>query len=222
MLPVRSAGGWVRRALLGVLLAVAASMVVAAPPAGAVTTNALLVPRFGMFGNWRQPDCLLAASAEFVQIDRALRHESSNVRVLSAQVARDWRALGAPPGGLHSEEVFYWLWHGHHALGGLQLTGAAPIVRTRRNIKSAIEDFGGVIAVMELPPSILRHDRDPAIPWRGGTGGPPIRHAAVIAGWTGGGVTIVSWGEVFHASWAWLLGHMPKAWAVSFSPTGGR
>lgn len=202
-------------------LAVCSAIVVRPGPAGAPgfvspTSAALVGGRFGLFHNGHTPDCTLAAAADLAEIDLERVGRKPDIPLLTREVAAGWRELGAPDHGLTTVAALDW-W-AKHRLDGTRLTGASRIVLTRRNIESAIDWTGGAVyAWIQLPHSIHRQDRDPALPWtlRRSTHTAPLgEHEVVLAGWSPSGVTVVTWGHRYHASWPFILRDLVRGWII--------
>lgn len=89
---------------------------------------------------------------------------------------------------------------------------------SRTHLMSAINLFGGVYLGCQLP--LASRDRElwVAAPfssyngsWRAGTWG---GHAVASPGYTASGIFIVTWGQLIHASWQWIIDYVDEAYAI--------
>lgn len=95
---------------------------------------------------------------------------------------------------------------------------AAIDCATRENLQAAIYLFGGGHIGVNLPQSAMDDMNDPNPRWVDVTdenivGG----HCVLVVGYDGGGVWLVSWGQMVYASWKWIAAYTKEGYAVMTS-----
>lgn len=165
---------------------------------------------FPMDGNDACGDCTIAALAHAVTVFRGLIGES---RIWSrrAVVELYFHLTGGPDSGLAALDVLNY-WRTHTAAGDKILAFAAIDAAHHADIRQAMRLFGGVYLGFAVPEHCIRQFQD-RVPW---TPGPLTQdgHAVFAVEYDSAGLTVLTWGTIQRATWAWWDACVDEAYAI--------
>lgn len=178
---------------------------------------------FDAYGNLEIGDCAVAMAGN---LDRAWLPGQppriSLAAVLSAYTivsGYDPAQPASDTGAIISDVLALWTSVGAGGIGGDVLAAFAEIDHSSPyHLQLAVDLFGGAVIGVNLPVSAQGEEtwevRGPG-PFEGedepGSWG---GHCVCAVGYGATGITVVSWGKLMFASWAWLAAYMDEAWAV--------
>lgn len=180
---------------------------------------------FDPYGNLEIGDCAVAAPANLVRLWTAgathphLLPLSAILSAYTVVSGYDPAQPASDTGAIISDVLALWTSVGAGGIGGDVLAAFAEIDHSSPyHLQLAVDLFGGAVIGVNLPVSAQGEEswevRGPG-PFEGedepGSWG---GHCVCAVGYGANGVTVVSWGKLMFASWAWLAVYMDEAWAV--------
>jgi len=165
---------------------------------------------FPMDGNDTLGDCTIAALAHATTTPRGLL--SKEVIMPKQSVVKLYLHLtGGNDTGLNELDVLnYWR---QHPVSGDQIMAYATIdPKNHTHVQQAIHLFGGVYLGFQVQKN-CQQEFDAHQPWKPG----PLTndgHAVYAVGYDQSGVTVLTWGNTQHGTWAWWDECVDEAYAI--------
>jgi hypothetical protein len=166
---------------------------------------------FPMDGNDSLGDCTIAAMAHAITTYRGLI-SSTKVIMPKQQVVKLYMHLtGGVDSGLNEADVMtYWRQHGVSGDKILAYVSIDP--KNHTHIQQAVCLFSGVYLGFQVQQNCIQ-EFDAHQPW---TPGPLTNdgHAVFVVAYDLSGVTVLTWGNVQRATWAWWDECVDEAYAI--------
>jgi hypothetical protein len=185
--------------------------------AGASVPSTVRAPfgvAYSTLGNNTESDCTVAAAGDLVDVWDYQRGVI-DTRVV-ADVQHVWNTLGHPSQGLVPQTLLdYWT---THAIDGYKITYTNQGNATKSTIESDVVRYSGAYIQVHFSNGFMKMiDTNSQATWRtqGNAGANVNFHQIDVVGYSHTGVSIATWGEVYHASWNWLLTHQVQTFEVS-------
>lgn len=174
---------------------------------------------WGTMGNLEVGDCTCAAVGHAIMAwtkAAGSPKRPSDAEILAMYGAVSGYRAGNPltdRGAYISDVLIHWSSAG---LGGDVLTAAAKIDCTQlEHVKRVIALFGCANIGIELPASAMAQTQvgqiwEPVPDDGGSLGG----HCVLLVGYDLDGVSLVTWGQIQRATWAFIARYLDEAWAM--------
>jgi hypothetical protein len=165
---------------------------------------------FPMDGNDTLGDCTIAALAHAVTIYEGLVGKK-DIMGKTAVIKLYMHLTGGVDSGLNELDVLnYWR---QHAVGREKILAFASIdPKNLTHVQQAIQIFGGVYLGFQVQQNCIQ-EFDNHQPW---TPGPLTNdgHAVYATAYDQNGVTVLTWGNIQKATWAWWNECVDEAYAI--------
>jgi hypothetical protein len=165
---------------------------------------------FPMDGNDRLGDCTIAALAHAITTYRGLV-DHQHITTERSVVKLYMHLTGGVDSGLNELDVLnYWR---QHAVDRDKILAFAKLdPKNHTHVQQAIQLFGGVYIGFQVQQNCVE-EFNAHQPW---TPGPLTQdgHAVFVTGYDGTGVTVLTWGNVQQATWAWWDECVDEAYAI--------
>src|SRR5208282_6042432 len=165
---------------------------------------------FPMDGNDTLGDCTIAALAHAVTIYEGLVGKK-DIMSRKAVVKLYMHLTGGVDSGMNELDVLNY-WHQHAAGREKILAFASMDPKNLTHVRQAIQIFGGVYLGFQVQQDCIQ-EFDNHQPW---TPGPLTNdgHAVYAVAYDQDGVTVLTWGNVQKATWAWWSECVDEAYAI--------
>lgn len=171
------------------------------------------VANWQMFANDRLGDCTCAAAGHMVELWTTLNGAAATLTDDEVIALYDIVNGGSDNGAVELDVLNAWRQQG---LAGHKLHAFTQVDHTNQNlVMTAANLFAGVYIGAQMPLSAqqtigelwtITNDGHDAGSWGG--------HAMNVVGYDAQGVTLVTWGKLQHATWAWWDAYVDEAWSL--------
>jgi hypothetical protein len=165
---------------------------------------------FPLDGNDTLGDCTIAALAHAVTTFRGLLGQK-DIMAKSAVVKLYMHLTGGVDSGLNELDVLNY-WRQNKVTKDKILAYVSIDPKNHTHIQQAIQLFGGVYLGFQVQQNCIQ-EFDKRQPW---TPGPLTQdgHAVFAVGYDHKGVTVLTWGNTQHGTWAWWDECVDEAYAI--------
>ncbi len=165
---------------------------------------------FPMDGNDTLGDCTIAALAHAITVYRGLLGRE-NIMPEFAVVKLYEHLTGGPDTGLNEFDVLNY-WRKNKVSGDEILAYVSINPKNHTHIQQAIKLFGSVYLGFQVQQNCIE-EFQARQPW---TPGPLTNdgHAVVAVEYDQNGVTVLTWGDIQHATWAWWDECVDEAYTI--------
>jgi hypothetical protein len=165
---------------------------------------------FPMDGNDTLGDCTIAALAHAITCYRGLVGKR-NILAKATVVKLYMHLTGGVDSGLNELDVLNY-WRKSSVSGDKILAYATIDTKNHTHVQQAIQLFGGVYLGFQVQQNCLQ-EFDAHQPW---TPGPLTNdgHAVFAVGYDQNGVTVLTWGNIQQATWAWWDECVDEAYGI--------
>ncbi len=208
-----------------------------APPPTVAWQTATPSGGWGMDSNATLGDCVVAAAAHQIEAWSDNARPAAPEVVTEAQVVALYRVVSPQNDGVVILD-FLKRWRAGVPLGprsDVLSAFAAVNPAVTRELQQSVYLFGGAFVGLELPNAVVQAGDPLTVPWElppsGAVGpdwapDPQNGHCVPVLGYTADAVSLVTWGAVKTASWAFLQAYCDEAYALlsdaDWIESGGR
>ena len=165
---------------------------------------------FPMDGNDKKGDCTIAALAHAATVYHGLVDKKSIAKSGSVVTKYLWLTHGMD-NGLDELTVLKY-WHKHIVFGDKALAYVSLHPKNHTNVMLAISMFGGVYLGFNVQENCVE-EFQAGQPW---TPGPLTNegHAVYAVDYTASDLTVLTWGNIQHATWDWWDACVDEAFVI--------
>jgi hypothetical protein len=202
------------KTLIGTVVIIFAALVAFALPAGAANsgiriqtpwrTLAVVSPAglWQTYGNNSEGDCVLAAVGNLAT---EWSPAVGNIANTAATVQQWWQAMNEPVYGLNPEYVLYY-WE-THPINGFTIAGFLQQTPNQANVEQDVLHSQGAFLTVYLGDELYYHEQPNWSTSNDSAPDPNLSHEVLVTGFNAFGVTLVSWGQTYTATWSWVAAH---------------
>ena len=166
---------------------------------------------FPMDGNDRLGDCTIAAMAHAITVYHGLVDPQPNIMAQQDVIKLYMHLTGGVDSGLNELDVLNY-WQSNTVSGDEILAFTSIDAKNHTHIQQAIYLFGGVYLGFQVQQNCIQ-EFDARKPWTPGAL-TQDGHAVVAVAYDSDGVTVLTWGNVQKATWAWWDECVDEAYAI--------